>query len=69
MNDRTYKPATGQIGRRNLIMSGVALSAAALVTGTALGRRYINKRFGRQEGLADHWREPWSGARHREGCA
>ena len=35
--NRTYKPATAQIGRRNVIMSGVALSAAALVTGTALG--------------------------------
>ncbi len=37
MSDRTYKPSTGQIGRRNLIMSGVALSAAALVTGAAVG--------------------------------
>ena len=37
MSDRTYERSTGQIGRRNLIMSGVALSAAALVTGTSLG--------------------------------
>ena len=37
MNDRTFKPATAQVGRRNIIMSGVALSAAALVTGTTLG--------------------------------
>ena len=69
MNDRTFKPATAQIGRRNVIMSGVALSAAALVTGTALGAGTSTNRFGRQEGLADHWRGPWSGPRHREGCA
>ena len=37
MNDRTFKPATAQVGRRNVIMSGVALSAAALVPGTTLG--------------------------------
>jgi NAD(P)-dependent dehydrogenase (short-subunit alcohol dehydrogenase family) len=37
MNDETFKPATAQVGRRNVMMSGVALAAAALVPGTTLG--------------------------------
>jgi NADP-dependent 3-hydroxy acid dehydrogenase YdfG len=37
MNDRTFTPATAQVDRRNVILSGVASSAAALVPGTALG--------------------------------
>jgi len=37
MNDETFKPATAQVGRRNVVMSGVALSAAALVPGATLG--------------------------------
>lgn len=37
MNDKTFKPATAQVGRRYVIMSGVALSAAALVPGATFG--------------------------------
>lgn len=37
MNDKSVKPATAQVGRRDVIVSGVALSAAVLVSGTTLG--------------------------------
>ena len=37
MNDMTFNSTTAQIGRRHVIMSGVALSAAALMPGTTLG--------------------------------